>query len=333
MQLEQSSTLTRISYSKLSLLDRSPYLFYQKYILGEEVERDTTSMDIGSAVDCLLTQPDKFYDLFYVSTSSKPTGQLENFVNKLVDLKQITDDAFNEAYSFTQTLNGGKLRDGIDKFIDRFHKEARKYFDDQVNSEGKIVLTFEEYTKAEQAANILKTNIFTSKFLAETLGDNIDRYYQYESEFTFKDLSYIVKLDCIVVDHNKKTIQPLDIKTTSESPYSFSKSILKYRYDLQAVIYSHYISEVFNKEKGLNDYQILPFKFIVINIDYPKNPLIWNVSFNDFIIAKMGRAGDSPVKGFWDLIDDFKWHIENDKWEYKREVYQNNGIMTTKLYD
>jgi hypothetical protein len=333
-KLKMPMDIQPFSFSRLSLLDKSPYLFYKKYILGEEIEyKESTAMNLGSAVDCLLSQPDKFYNLFYVSTSTKPTGQMENFVNKLIDLKEITDDAFNEAYSFTQTLNGGKLRDGIDKFIERFHKEARKYFDDKVNSEGKIVLTFEEYTKAEQAANILKTNIFTSKFLSENLGEGIDRYYQHDEIFEHNGLFYKVILDLVIVNHNDQTIHPIDIKTTSESPYGFTKSMHKYRYDLQAAIYSHYIHEKFVKDKDLETYAVQPFKFIVINVEYPNNPLIYKMSHHDMIIAKMGIEGGSPTKGLWNLIEDLKWHISNDLWEYKREIYESNGEIVTNMYD
>lgn len=327
-----SLLLSEISYSKLALLDKSPTLFYKKYILQEYIPEESEALTLGSAVDCLLTQPDEFYNLFSVTTKSSPTGQLENFVKKLIELKELTKESFEEAYRYTQECNGGKVRDSIEKFIENFELKAKEYYLEKINSQGKQILTFEQFLQAQQIVTILKTNRFTSQFLADFIGENIDRYYQVDKTFEYQDLGFKVKLDVIIVNHNKQTIQPLDIKTTSDSPYGFTKSMYRFRYDLQAVIYSHYIYESFIKEHNLENYQVLPFKFIVVNSQYPTNPLIWKMSHHDMIIAKMGKSGGSKVKGFWDLIDDLKWHISTDLWDYKREIYESNGEVESKMY-
>jgi len=327
-----------ISFSRLALLDRSPFLFHKKYILGEEIEdKESTAMNLGSAVDCLLCQPDEFYNLFAVSTVEKPTGQMGDYVTALhYHIEKLVSQGESDVFEKAEQLayqDAGFKRDSIDKVRERFNTEAKEYYNFLVSSKDKIVLSFEQLTKANAAVEVLKNNKFTRQFLAETLEQGIERFYQHESKFTHNDINYVVKLDVIIVDHKNMTIQPIDLKTTSESPYGFTKSMHKYRYDIQAVIYSHYISTEFVKEKGLEEYQILPFKFIVINVEYPNNPLIWKMSYNDIMVAKMGLAGDSNVKGFWDLIEDLKWHLTNDVWDYKREVYESNGELVTNMYD
>lgn len=330
-----------ISYSRLALLDRSPFLFHKKYILGEEIEdKDSTAMNMGSAVDCLLCQPDEFYNLFAVSTVEKPTGQMGDYVtalfynvNNLTYDSQLSPEEIIAQAELKAYQDAGFKRDSLEKVKERFNTEGKDYYKFLMSSKDKMVLSFEQFTKANAAAEVLKNNQFTRRFLAETLEDGLERFYQHESRFTHNDITYVVKLDVIVVDHNNRTIQPIDLKTTSESPYGFTKSMHKYRYDIQAVIYSHYISTEFIKEKGLEEYQILPFKFIVINVEYPNNPLIWKMSNNDIMVAKMGLAGESNVKGFWDLLEDLKWHLANNVWDYKREVYESNGELVTNMYD
>lgn len=331
---QEQSLLQEISFSKLSLLDRSPYLFYKRYILKEDIKEESDGLNIGSAVDCLLFTPDEFYNRFSICTKSSPTGQLENFVKKLIELQRNDEEAYNIAYEYTKSENGGKLRDTIEKFIERFEKEAKPYYLEKINSVDKIILSFEDFLKVQQSVNILKTNSFTSKYLSDTVLPNIERFYQVSDIFSIKDIQIKVILDTIIVDHENKTIQPLDIKTTSYSVYSFKKSIIKYRYDLQAAIYSLYIKHKFSEINHIKDYTILPFKFIVINPDYPDNPLIWVISECDLKIAEFGYKSDIvSIIGFWDLIDNLKWHIQNDCWIYNRYVYELNGELEAYIYE
>lgn len=329
-KLKMPMDIQPFSFSRLALFERSPFLFHKKYILKEEIEeKESDAMNIGSAVDCLLTQPDDFYTLFTVATVDRPTGQMGDYVDVLFKLaSEDVENAETDAYNIV-----GFKRDSLDKVKERFIVEGKAYYDFLVSSKDKIVLSFEQYTKANAAAQILKTNRFTSKFLAENLGENIDRYYQKDSTFEYDGIQYKVKLDCIVVDHNTQTIHPIDIKTTSDSPYAFAKSMTRYRYDLQAVIYSHYISTAFAQEHLIQNYTIAPFKFIVINVEYPNNPLIWKMSTNDYISAKMGIAGEGGVRGLFDILADIQWHLDNDVWDYKREVYEKDGELVTNLYD
>ena len=334
--------LPTLSFSRLALFDRSPYQYHKKYILGEEVEKDTTVLDIGSAVDCLITQPDDFHNLFVVSTVKEPTAMMGDYVKYLFkyyvyfsqeypmpDLEGIDIMGMAEEKAYQEA--GFKISKEAVK--ERFVKEGAEYFRFLLKSQGKITIGFENFTKAQQAANILKTNKFTSKYLSETLVGNKERFYQLEDEFTFDGVSYRSKLDCVIVDHDEKTIQPLDIKTTGDSPYAFVKSMHRFRYDLQAVIYTHYISTKFIVDKNLTGYTILPFKFIVINVEYPNNPLIFRFSDTDFMAAKLGLKAGYNIRGIWDIMDDLEWHISNDLWEYKREVYEADGEIMTNMYD
>ena len=86
-------------------------------------------------------------------------------------------------------------------------------------------------------------------------------------------------------------------------------------------------------------YEILPFKFIVESTIEPGTPLVFTCSDNLLQIGKYGRLPyklcDKPyvfseyitymkfdeIKGFHQLIDDYKWYLENG-FEKSRKVVE-----------
>lgn len=73
----------RISNSSLKLLDVSPRLFKLKKEDPQRFKEDTTALRIGSAVDCLLTDPEGWQSNFEVTDFNKPYGLMEKFVKAL----------------------------------------------------------------------------------------------------------------------------------------------------------------------------------------------------------------------------------------------------------
>ena len=68
----------KLSFSSLNLLDYSPS-FYREHILNPK-EEDTTFFRKGAAVDCMLTEPDKFNDRYAVSSVVPPGGMMSDYV-------------------------------------------------------------------------------------------------------------------------------------------------------------------------------------------------------------------------------------------------------------
>ena len=74
-----------------------------------------------------------------------------------------------------------------------------------------------------------------------------------------------------------------------------------------------------NVEVG-KDFNVLPFKFIVIN----KNnltPLIWEAD-SDYIYDEIFKKYNTSWKR---LLLDANWHLQNGKFDYSRKSYENNG--------
>ena len=72
--------------------------------------------------------------------------------------------------------------------------------------------------------------------------------------------------DLLVVNHKEKTIQPVDLKTSSLPAYDWwGKNFLKYRYDIQAAEYAEGIEAIKNQIPGYEDYVVLPYIFTDIS--------------------------------------------------------------------
>ena len=64
-------------------------------------------------------------------------------------------------------------------------------------------------------------------------------------------------------------------KTSSHREYEFPESFLKWRYDIQARLYWRLIRQALDKDPYFWDFQLMEYRFIVVNnIDNPV-PLVW----------------------------------------------------------
>ena len=111
-----------ISYSKLRNLSVGPAYFKK---IQEEEQEDKEHFIIGSCVDILLTEPDKFwekYALEFQETCEKvPTGQMKDYLEFLS-----VGGTSEMAYNNLKEQNGGKLRDTLEKFEEKA-KEWKEY--------------------------------------------------------------------------------------------------------------------------------------------------------------------------------------------------------------
>ena len=92
-------------------------------------------------------------------------------------------------------------------------------------------------------------------------------------------------LDAVVVDSNHKLLIPVGIKTMGEDECFFEKSVVKWQYWLQALMYSDILRFAL-RDKGIYDWQVVSaFYFVVANREDPK-PLIYKFSTDSMARAK-----------------------------------------------
>jgi hypothetical protein len=143
------------------------------------------------------------------------------------------------------------------------------------------------------------------------------------------DLKMIVILDYGLINHTTKKIKLFDIKTTSSPIDYFQLSIKDYKYYLQDIIYPI----VVENSKEFAGYTVESFEFLVGSFSQNKVAR-YAISPQDRYLALSGYKDlyGNRKKGIFTLMEDLNWHIENDKWEYSREIYENNGLFVTNLF-
>ena len=304
-----------INYSLLSKLLFDPSQVKQD-------QKETEAMGFGSLFDCLITDSDRFDSEYVVSDVEKPTGQLGDIVDLLIEYRN-EEVSFEEnlirAYEELKARNGGKLRDKLEKFAERMVIEGRPYLEFIAKSFDKKVVSKDDFYLATRMKDGLKNNQFTRQFF--------DMSYDWETKFQvplegvinghkFKGL-----LDMLLINEAKKEIIPIDIKTTSSYPNQFQKSVAKWNYLIQAALYYDLV------KLNYPDYKVHDFTFLVSSKVLPDKPFVW---IANELARSVGKHGTTlpkyEVKGYLQLADDLKWHEDSGLWEYPRSTYENNGF-------
>ena len=211
ISMEDFRAFKGVSYSRLSNLANGP----QAYKAGLEEDPSSSAISLGTAVDLLLTEPDKFDEEIYVMSAQKPGSEM---MLTYVDALHQTGDK-----DLAWKASGFKMNQaGVEK---KFTTEGKPYYDALQTAGSKKILDVEGMFKANQMVNTLKANPFTKKYFVPE--DGIELLFQFPIIWTIgikeiptdiiKSVTTKSVLDVIRIDHNKKTIQPIELKTGAES--------------------------------------------------------------------------------------------------------------------
>ena len=321
-----------VSYSRLSKLDESP----QAYQAGLVDDPESSAISLGSAVDILLTEPDKFDEQIYVMTSVKPGSDM------MIKYCQVLAETGTPLVAHSKS--GFKL--SYEAVVKKFNKEGRSYYEALMAAKDKKILDVDDMFKANQIVATLKTNPYTKKYFVPE--DGIELIFQpmilwdlmYHSlleDGRSKTVQAKSVLDIIRIDHNKKIIQPIDLKTGAES---FMKSYWRYKRYLQGAMYTMAIHHAMRPE-DLDLYTVENIRFVYAdtNLWYP--PRIYRMTDNDIGVGQHGSRNRTlalfnngaiisdlrtpRIKGYAQLAAELEWHQKMDKWDYSYDVYQKNG--------
>lgn len=313
-----------ISQSQLTNLSYGPKYFQYKLIHKDE----TSALTLGSVVDCMLTEPENFDNLFIVEDYKIPTGQMKDFIS--YKLRGLTNEEAYKAVDFK------RKKDSLEAILEVFNTEYQQFYNSFLNKEKKVI-SQEVKTLADTIVTSLLTNRFTRRYLKcdpNSCLQQLEIFWVYEINNTSVECRS--KLDLVKIDHENKVIYPLDIKTTSSPLDQFRESIVKYRYDLQASFYTEALEYWKTHIKPeYKDYTVYRFKFIIESTKYPGFPVIYECTDHDLECGKYGGylKNGEHLKGFHNLLDDLLWYQSNQEWEYNRSIIENNGIIKIDLFD
>jgi len=208
--------------------------------------------------------------------------------------------------------NSGKFTNlKEDTLIAKLEKEGKDYWKFLTKKETKIVIS--------NAENEIMMHNYRQ--LSPILNNN-DYPFEIKSKICLnayiRDVFCKGELDYLVINHSKKTWKVVDLKTT-EDVLGFRKSIFQHRYDFQLSFYECLV-EANLKELKIEGYTKINSEWLIASNCF-KMPirLIKNYTDSVFSYNYLGRK----YIGVYDALDAYKWHLENDKWDYPKFFYEN----------
>ena len=334
--------LPYLSYSLLAGVDKSP----------ANINRDnfemTSSLIYGSAVDVLAFDgKEEFKKKFAVLDHNAPSDAVKKIVDEVFERNESREKTGfllteinsldsplldNEIYEVARGQDYGAANWKKETIIGKVRKEGTKYFDFLSENKGKLMLDGFMYEKARNSVKTLYEHEFTRSYMNPE--DGVEIFFQFPIIWSYKGFDCKSLLDIFIIDHNKQMIKPVDLKTSFDDVMYFPVNYIKWKYYIQAAFYSRAVSYLKLKHPQLLNYAVDYFKFIVISSNNPIKPLVYTTTDQDLEYGEYGGTlrNGQEVKGFDQLIDDYRWHIENGKYQYPREVYEKNGELEFKVW-
>lgn len=265
-----------LSYSILSRYEREG--FHNLATLFDKI--DSPSLLFGSMVDCLMTDSKEAFDeRFFVADLpdvSPSTAKVLYSIHQITGASTL--DEVSEEHQLTILNDYAYHTNWRDKTrLTKLKEEGDKYYRILASmSPEKALVDSKTYVAAYACAQALKESPETKWYFTNSPFDtHIERLYQLKFRGEHNGIAYRCMADLIVVDHEKKTIQPVDLKTSSHYEDEFPKSFVTWRYDIQARLYWRLIKAFCEADDYFKEFKVLPYKFIVINRKN-QTPLVWD---------------------------------------------------------
>lgn len=284
---------------------------------------------LGNAFDCLVTTPEKFNDLYYISDlEKKPSDTLMSVIQRAFALRQ--SDHFgdnNNNFLAAMDAEGWYVDKGIKRLEYKAWLDATNllYWQELVESEGKQILTLSERSLLENMIGSLQDdpelNIWHSlngkcQFIQQADIQGVpckgllDKFcLKEDNSELWKSLHVGDTCEAIIIDY----------KTYSGSSSKFSYAVKKYRYDVQMSFYRELISKGFF---GGKYYSNIDCVNIVVNTDPNEPSFVWKYSEEDLAIGKYGawqthpreyivfhnQADEAHIPGFQQMLERYNWY-------------------------
>lgn len=313
----------KLSYSRISdFYKNGPQALIRKSSVDNEGVR------IGSLTDDLLytkmVDSSHFNSLYYIYDGSKPTATLGKLVNLIIENKSAVPTK-KEVLEIVKKNSYWSSIVNEEILIKKFNvKQFWEYLEAYYGSKDKTIVGTLDYALAEELVNILLTHKFSKHIFNETKDKTT--LYQYPIRFEYKGFILRGILDFIRIDHKKKTVTLIDLKTGKDDPESFTTSFIKYRYDLQEAVYTLAFEHIC-KDLDLEGYTLEPFEFLYLS-RYEKTPIIYTVPETWHIAGRYGyKLNGRQVKGLDELIDEIAWHFDNKVFDKSKVLHESQGKL------
>ena len=330
MDIEERYETETVSHSGLMALEGGP-VSYRKY--KERQDTSTKGMNLGSAIHCEVLEPSEFNGRYMVSKYAIPTGKNATFVEELYrtrkeDCLLHVTDKFEEHWVHNAWIKS-ELKGTPAKAWEAFTADSdtgtklQLYWDYLEESEGKfkldpsdveIIAACKSSIQNHKAANEL---MFGNALLE--VHEELDIVWEHP-DFGFKMRSIIDKL---IIDKEAKTIIMADLKTSAKNIHKFIEPYEMYGYYRQLPLYEEAVAWYIKNELGYDcaDWTI---KSYIVAVQTTGN--------HECAVYAPSRADKAKGhKATMKALDTMDWHFKHDKWDYPRDYYLGDGIITLRI--
>ena len=273
-----------LSYSTLARYEREGFNNLNK--LFDKV--DSPSLVFGSAVDSIITGgQEEFDNRFIVAEFPVIQDSIIKIVKRLFSIfkdkfSSLNDIPSDDVICITQE-ESYQLNWKPETRVKVIKEKGFEYYNLLYIAGDKTILDTNTYQDICKAVNALKENEATKFYFAENnpFEPNIERFYQLKFKATLNNIDYRCMFDELVVYHNTKEIQPIDLKTSckkSDREWDFPSHYIEWGYQIQNRLYARILQDVISKDEYFKDFKILPYKDIII-FRGSDTPLVWDIPF------------------------------------------------------
>lgn len=296
-----------MSYFDVDAISQS----YLKGVLyGHSEKKESSSMTMGSMIDMLVTQEDKFKDTYFVLSNEEMPSDT---IKAIIDLAFTYEDRSYERAIEELNYIGNRAW-SMEKKVEKVTSHTN-YINQKIASIGKTIISHEQYTQA----NLLALKVMQQLNELKLQGDRYNQLELYQDvSHNNKDFFCKGMLDIVFIGD---TIQPIDIKYTSDN---FEKSAKRFRYDIQAAFYTKLL------QLKYPNIPIEPFMFIVVGDNQAGTYVL---SEEDLYIGEWG------AKAIYNTVytGQHEWKAEYDIYGY-RDAFdklmnpEEEGVKLLKLW-
>lgn len=313
-----------------------------KSILANNTKKfkETVPMLIGSCFDALVTCPTLVNEMFHIGLSKRPSDNIKNFIDNVLcvllegqeekgttvfyDIDQFRQELLNEA-----KLVNYQPKWGDDAVWNSIKREGEEYWNEVISSQGKKIITQEEYQLCSSLSSLSLFSSVTGKYFIDS--PNIDKYFQHDLYWISEDEPCKGLLDLLVIEHETKTIYIIDIKLTTVSSLDEWFNVARQKnYPFQLSFYKEGVVQNYSDliEQG---YKIKCRWIVVPTNTYSFKP--WIVCCTKEML-KVGKSGVIKQTNIY-IIDEVQIKGEriNNGWKYAIQVYKRCKNESLLDYD
>ena len=262
---EQYRENPALSYSLIATYEKGgfssiPHLYDKK---------ESDALTFGSMVDTIITEGmEKFQEKFVIADFKIPSDSIKEVIDFLLEhsTEEFFEDIPDDVILTTCDLKEYQMRYKAETRLSKIKLEGEAYYNTIRQIGNRKVVSDEVYQEVLAVVGALKSHTQTSKYLQQTKEDsNIEFLYQQKFSTNLGGLDVRCMFDLIIVNHDRKIIIPIDLKTSSMLEYDFPKKYLENRYDLQSRLYCKILKNIIKDDEYFKDFKIGDFRFMVVN--------------------------------------------------------------------